>query len=214
MSENPDKTDVQVLIEVLEGRREFYYALAGFYMKPLTQEQIDNMALSDYSAFGADQPLLEAGFNDITRYLRKRNTGTRQMLAIDYTSSFGGAQVYQGKTAVPYASVYLSDEGLLSQKPRAEAFLTYKRNLLRVADQGIPDDHLSFMLEFLAVLSDRAAESLRKGLVLDTQENLQESRDFINQQILTWFHLFADQAMKLIETRFYRGVLRITEGYL
>jgi TorA maturation chaperone TorD len=209
-----EKIDTQILIEVLNGRREFYLALAGFYLKPLTQEQIDKMALTDYSTFGVGEPLLEEGFNDITRYLRKRNTGTRQMLAIDYTSSFGGAQTYEGRTAVPYASVYLSDEGLLSQKPRADVFQIFKRNLLRVVDTSTPDDHLSFMLEFLAVMSERSAQALQKGLVEDARECLMQSRDFIDQHILNWFGELSDIANKLINTRFYRGVLRVTEGYL
>jgi len=214
MSKQQETTDTDILIEVLEARRGFYLALAGFYFKPLTQEQIDTMAKTDYSVFAADEPLLVDGFNDITRYLRKRNTGTRQMLAVDYTSSFGGAQTYEGRTAVPYASVYLSEEGLLSQKPRGEVFMVFKRNLLRVSDPSTPDDHLSFMLEFLSIMSDRAAKALRDGLVADARASLLESRAFINEQILTWFRDFSELANHLLETRFYRGVLKVTEGYL
>ena len=214
MSENLEMTTTDILIEVLEGRREFYLALAGFYFKPLTQEQIDTMAQTDYSDFGAGEPLLEAGFNDITRYLRKRNTGTRQMLAVDFTSSFGGSQTYTGRVAVPYASVYLSEDGLLSQGPRAEAFKLFKRNLLRVTDESTPDDHLSFLLEFLAIMSERAADALREGNTADAQVCLEESKLVINEHIFTWFAEFAEIANLLIEARFYRGVLKITEGYL
>ena len=209
-----EKISIDELVEVLKGRREFYLALAGFYFKPLTQEQIDMMAQTDYSGFGVEEPLLEEGFNDITRYLRKRNTGTRQMLAVDFTSSFGGAQTFKGNTAVPYASVYLSNEGLLSQRPRAEAFKVFKRNLLRVTDQNTPDDHLSFMLEFLSIMSDRAIEGIRGGHVEDARSCLKESYDFINNHILTWFDKFAESALFLIKARFYRGVLKVTKGYL
>jgi len=211
-SKEPDMADI--IIEVLEGRRDFYLALAGFYFKPLTQEQIDSIAQTDYSAFGADEPLLEAGFNDITRYLRKRHSGTRQMLAIDFTSSFGGTQSYKGRVAAPYASVFLSEEGLLSQAPRAKVFKVFKRNCVRVVDENTPDDHLSFMLEFLAVMSERAAEALSKEEFDEVRTCLEESRDFINEHILTWFKDFEELANLLIEARFYRGVLRVTEGYL
>lgn len=214
MPEKPETTSTEVLVEVLEGRREFYLALAGFYFKPLTQDQIDVMAQTDYSAFGTDEPLLEEGFNDITRFLRKRNTGTRQMLAIDFTSSFGGAQTYKGQTATPYASVFLSEEGLLSQKQRSDVFQVFKRNLLRVIDSSTPDDHLSFMLEFLAIMSDRAADALREGHDDDARACLEESRDFIKGHILTWFDSLAEAAGRLIEARFYRGVLKVTKGYL
>jgi len=208
------KFDTDVLVGVLEGRREFYLALAGFYFKPLTQEQIDTMAQADYSAFGAGEPLLEAGFNDITRFLRKRNTGTRQTLAVDFTSSFSGTKTYKGRTAVPYASVYLSETGLLNQKPRNEVYKVFKRNLLRVTDTSTPDDHLSFMLEFLSIMSDRAIEALQNKKIAEAVACLEESRDFIDNHILTWFDDFSALANLLIKERFYRGVLKITEGYL
>jgi len=214
MSENLEKTDIEVLINVLEGRREFYLALAGFYFKPLTQDQIDVMAKTDYSEFGAGEPLLEAGFNDITRYLRKRHTGTRQMLAIDFTSSFGAAQTFKGRVAAPYASVFLSKEGLLSRQPRTDVYQIFKRNLLRVTEAGTPDDHLSFLLEFIAIMSDRIAIALQEDRKADACANLEESRNFINNFILSWFDDFAALANEFIKTRFYRGVLRITEGYL
>ncbi|MCL2883163.1 MAG: molecular chaperone TorD family protein [Coriobacteriia bacterium] len=213
----PTKTKIaqaDILADVLKGRREFYLALAGFYFKPLTQEQIDAMAGTDFTEFAADEPMLADGFNDITRFLRKRNTGTRQTLAVDFTSSFGGTEAYQGRVAVPYASVYLSEEGLLSRAPRAEVFKVFSRNLLRVTDTSTPDDHLSFMLEFLSIMSGRAAEAIQDGQAADARHCLEESRDFINHHILTWFMDFATLANRFFETRFYRGVLKVTEGYL
>ncbi|MCL1799251.1 MAG: molecular chaperone TorD family protein [Eggerthellaceae bacterium] len=214
MSENPEAISTDILVEVLNGRREFYLALAGFYFKPLTQEQIDTMAQTDYSEFGVGEPLIEDGFNDITRFLRKRNTGTRQMLAIDFTSSFGGAATYKGETAMPYASLYLSETGLLSQQPRGEVFRVFKRNLLRVIDENTPDDHLSFMLEFLSIMSERAEKALLEGDAETARGALEESRGFITDQVLTWFDMFSKRAETLLEARFYRGVLKVTKGYL
>jgi len=209
-----EQIDTEVLIEVLAGRREFYLALAGFYFKPLTQEQIDTMSKTDYTEFSTGEPLLEEGFNDIRRFLRKRHTGTRQLLATDYTSSFGGAATYGGKTAIPFASVHLSREGLLNQKPRAAVFKVYTRNLLRITDNSTPDDHLSFLLEFLAIMSDRTAEALKEDRTEDARSYLEESREFINDHILSWIDILAETANLLLTERFYRGVLKITKGYL
>ena len=214
MSKTPENNSRETLIEVLEGRSSFYSFLAGFYFKPLTQEQIDEMAAKDFSGFDEVDPLLASGFNDITRFLRKRNTGTRQMLAIDFTSSFGGTQTYKGRVAVPYASVFLSVEGLLNQEPRNEVFRIFKRNRLRVADEKIPVDHLSFMFEFLATMSERAITHIKEGKDSEACLCLTESRGLITDYILTWFSDFAELANLLIEARFYRGVLRVTEGYL
>ncbi|MDR2109269.1 MAG: molecular chaperone TorD family protein [Coriobacteriales bacterium] len=207
-------SNIKLIQQILKGRREFYLTLAGLYFKPLTQEQIENMAQTDYTAFGAGEPLLEAGFNDITRFLRKRHSGTRQMLATDFTGSFGGTTPLGGKVAVPYASVFLSAEGLLNQRPRSEVLGIYKRAQLRVTDRSTPDDHLSFELEFLSVLSDRTVTAVEKGAYAEALEQLELSRDFIKEQILSWFPAFSQLAAQIVTTRFYRGVLRVTEGYL
>jgi TorA maturation chaperone TorD len=203
------------LIELLEGRRDFYMTLAGFYLKPLTQEQIDIMAQADLNAYAAEEPLLKEGFDDIQRYLRKRNTGTRQLLAVDFTSSFGGAATWKGRYAVPYASAFLSEKRLLYQKPRHDVFNIYKRSALKKrAGVDVPEDHLSFELEFLSILSEQTAAAVKKGYSTEAIRHLTLSKNFINQQILTWFQQLSDLAKRLIETRFYRGVLKITEGYL
>ncbi|MCL1847910.1 MAG: hypothetical protein FWF91_08140, partial [Coriobacteriia bacterium] len=61
MATKAETATIGALTQVLQGRREFYLALAGFYFKPLTQEQIDTMAQTDYSQFGLGEPLLEEG---------------------------------------------------------------------------------------------------------------------------------------------------------
>lgn len=214
MTEKTQQGDFDELISVLENRREFYLVLAGLYFKPLTQEQIDVMAQTDYSQFGVGEPLLEEGFNDITRFLRRRNTGMRQTLATEYTTSFGAAATYGGKTALPYASVHLSEKGLLGQAQTAEVYRVFARNLLKSTNTSIPDDHLSLMLEFLSVMSDRTANAVREDRIEDAKSYLEESRNFINKQILTWFDKFEKMANLLLNERFYRGVLKITKGYL
>jgi TorA maturation chaperone TorD len=208
-------TERESLVDLLKGRMNFYLMLAGFYFKPLTQEQIDTMLLLDFSTFGAGEPLLEEGFDDIRRVLRKRNSGTRQLLAIDFTSSFGGTATWKGKYAVPSASVFLSEKGLTYQNPQHEVFTIYKQSALR-KKKGLdsPEDHLSFELEYLSILSGRAATAIEADELAGAVLYLTQSKRFINEQILTWFDQLADLASQLVETRFYRGVLKITKGFL
>jgi TorA maturation chaperone TorD len=209
------KTSLDELIGVLESRSEFYLTLAGFYMAPLKQEQIDAMAGADLYAFSAGETLLEEGFNDISRYLRKRNTGTRQMLAVDFTSSFGGAEIWKGRSALPVSSLFLGEHGLLYHDSRDDVFATYKKQALKLRKGAdLPEDHLSFELEFLSILSVRSIEALRSGDKRKAVEGLKVSQDFIRGHILVWFRQLSDLANLLISTRFYRGVMKVTEGYL
>lgn len=64
-----EDTDIRILINVLMRRCEFYLSLAGLYLQPLTEEQLDAVVQTDYLIFGADELTSKAGFGDIPRYL-------------------------------------------------------------------------------------------------------------------------------------------------
>lgn len=198
----------------LDARADFYDFIAALYFRPLKQEQIENIAAMDLSAYAEVNEYFADGLNDITRYLRKRNTGTRQALAVDFTAAFAGTSSWKGKYAVPYESVFTSEEGLMYQESFHEVYHIFKKNRVsREEGYDYPDDHLSFMCNFLAILSRRIKEALQEGRVDDALLNLKASREFLDAHMLSWFDPFQALALKLLETRFYRGILKITKGY-
>lgn len=124
-----EKTNARTLDEVrgvLAERSAFYMMLAGLYYRPLTQEQIDRMAEQDFSAYETGEKLLDEGFDDIRRVLRKRHTGTRSILATEWTGTFGGAEAYKGRYCVPEASLFLDGTGLTYGPARNEASRVYR----------------------------------------------------------------------------------------
>jgi TorA maturation chaperone TorD len=211
----PDK---EIIIDVLAERNKSYRMLSRLYLKPLSEQEIDELAAVDFVAAAKaleDSELLAKGFNDMGRALTKRHTGTRQQLATDFTMCFDGVEALDGQVAVPYASVFLSEKALLNQEPRNEVYRLFRSESVSLRrGVNLPEDHLSVELEFLAVLSARASEALEAGDVDELDRDLELSRSFINEYILTWFPLFRDRALSILKTRFYRGVLEATEGYL
>lgn len=206
--------ELDAVIAALEGRAAFYRTVASLYFKPLTQEQIDAMADADLSAYAGVNELFAEGVNDIERTLRKRNSGTRQDLAVDFTAAFAGTSSWQGRYAVPCKSVFTSEEGLMYQEGYREVFEAYKSHCVKRRDGlDFPDDHLSFMCEFLAILSDRASEHLKSGEAGLALKDLSFSEEFLKEDLLSWFDDFTDLARKILKTRFYRGVLKITKGF-
>lgn len=209
-----DKTTIEALCNVLEGRADFYLTLAGYYYKPLTQQQIDALAETDFEAL-MDGSLMGEGFDDMRRVLRKRHTGTRRILATEWTSTFGGAEAYKGRYCVPNASVFLDKSGSTYGWPRNAASRIYREQHLRLADNaGMPESHLTFELEFLAVLSREIIVCMRAGELDEALAKVQESRRFIDESILSWFPEMQSLALLMLKTRFYRGVMKLTEGYL
>ena len=192
----PDADITEEMIAACRGRAAFYDMLAAIYFRPLSAEQIENIAETDWSEYADVNELFADGLNDMGRYLRKRNSGTRQELAVDFTSAFAGTSSWKGRYAVPYESVHTSDEGLMFQDAYHEVFQLYKANHVAKAEGwDFPHDHLSFMCEFLVVVSDRIAGA------------------FLADHILSWFDRFQELALLLLETRFYRGVLKVSKGF-
>lgn len=213
-----EQADVSLLTPeiaaALESRAAFYETLAALYFLPLKQEQVDSMAATDFSVYADLNEDFASGVNDITRYLRKRNTGTRAEMAVDFTSTFAGTKQWQGKSAVPYKSVFTNADGLLYQEGYLDVFRAFKAECVRKRE-GLdwPDDHLSFMCEFMALLSRRTAKALTEGNAEEALRELNVSRNFLDANILSWFDLLAERALLLLKTRFYKGVLKITKGF-
>ena len=202
------------MIAALKGRAAFYDLLASIYYRPLTSEQIDRIASLDWTAYADMTARFAEGVGDVRRYLRRRHSGTRQELAVDFTSAFAGTQSYKGRYAVPYESVHTSEEGIMFQDAYHEVYRVFKENHVAKAEgYDFPHDHLSFMCEFLAVLSGRIADALAAGDDAEALGQTEVSRAFLADHILSWFDTFQGVALYLIQTRFYRGILKISKGF-
>ena len=209
--------DTETIEETLEARAQFYRMLSGLYFNTITQDEIESMAQSDFQSLRADKEssLLAEGYDDIFRYLRKRNTGTRQELAEDFTSTFLGTTVYEGKQAMPYESLFRDTSGLLMQGPRNEVFHTFREAGISLKNElDLPEDHLSFEFEFMAILCDRALAAFLSGDNEEYRAAMKMQIKFFDLHIASWFDDFFNFAMTVVKTRFYRGVLKITKGFL
>ena len=195
----------------------FLRMLAGLYFKPLTQEQIDALDADAFHtlALTSEDALSAEGYNDIWRFLRRRDTGTRQVLNVDFTGAFYGASTYEGLCAEPYESLYTNAEGVLIGPARDAAFHIYKDHGMKVQEGlDLPDDHLTFELEFLAALCDRATQALQAADAGAAKEEISLARDFSRDHVCNWFNRFFNLSNKLLTTRFYRGVNKIAKAFL
>ena len=177
-------------VSLLGSRADFYRQIAQWYFAPLSEEQIEALAAQDLRALAEDdQSSYAEGYNDLYRALRLRHTGTRQALAADFTGAFYGVTTAEGKTAQPFESLYRYDGGSLMGQPRGEVYRALKQVRLKVREGlDLPEDHLSFIAALEAELCDRAATYLRDGDV-------------------------RDRASAMVTTRFYRGVLKVTDAF-
>ena len=214
MTPTQERAQTEDLVAALEGRAAFYDVLAALYYRPLTQEQIEHIAAGDLAAFADGHELMAEGLHDIERALAKRNSGTRQDLAVDFTAAFAGTSSWKGRYATPYESVFTSEEGLLLQDSFHEVYHLFRQNSVRTGEgYDFPDDHLSFICEFEAILSQRAIEALEAGDVAAAREQAALAKAVLLDHILSWFDDFEELALRILKTRFYRGVLKASKGF-
>ena len=203
-------------LQLLASRASFYRMIAQWFYAPLTDEQIEVMASLDLqeAACEEDSPFAE-GFNDLYRSLRHRHSGTRSQLAADFTGVFYGVTTKNGLTAQPFESLYRYDGGSLMGEARGEVYHAFKQAQLRVRPGiDLPEDHLSFMAEYMAVLCEKAAECLKSGDEAGAIQVLEQQRAFYGAHLASWFGAFRDRSQGMIQTRFYRGVLKVTDAFL
>lgn len=207
----------QVVDEVagsMSERAEFYRLLASLYFKEVSEEFIARLKglpaeLSDEAG------LLGEGFKELRDYFARRGPDPRTDLAADYARIFLAAGMFEGDAGCPYESIYTSEEKLVMQEARDEVRAVYLAHSVNVNEElRLPEDHLSFELEFLAILSDRAAELAKARDMQGLVENLKTQVGFIDAHLLNWLEKLEERVIELARHRFYPAIMHITEGYL
>ena len=115
---------------------------------------------------------------------------------------------------MPCESVFTSEEGLMYQGSYHEVHRVFKEHQVsRSTGFDFPDDHLSFLCTFMAMLSQRANDALKAGEYGEALKQVRTSRAFLEAHILSWLDPFEELALRLLCTRFYRGVLKASRGF-
>lgn len=206
---------IEEIISVNEARQALYRTLASLYFRELTQEQIDAIANQGLIASGEADGELAEGLDDIARFLRRCNTGTRETLAADFAACLLGAGAQGDDVPLPYESIFTSQNGLLMQEASDEVFTAFKHDAVRVKEGlDVPSDHLSFILEYMAVLCERMSAALAAGEVDAARTAFDTQRSFYTAHLASWVFRFLDHFQAGASTRFYRGVAKITRSFL
>ena len=203
------------LLDFFAESAETYRFLSQVFFKELNLEAIEELAVADYPS-DTGNAHLDEGYRLVRRYFSFSATDRRTQLACEYARVFLAAGVFtkERQTAVPYESVFTSEEGLLFQDSYHEVYRLYRQNSVRKSPgYDFPDDHLSYLCEFQALLARRAVRSLEANDAECALEQVRLSQHVLHDHILSWFDDFEELALHLVKTRFYRGVLKMSKGF-
>ncbi len=111
------------------------------------------------------------------------------------------------RMAVPWASVYLTEEALMFGEETLAVREAYARHGLAVPNLNQePDDHIALELEFLATLLVRAIEADEAGDTAGAAALVADHDGFVRDHLLPFAPDFFARVEQAAATTFYRGV--------
>lgn len=206
---------IEQIVAVNMGRAGYYRMLGSLFFTELTQAQVDHLAAMDMNELDGGDETIAEGYADISRYLAKRASNAREELAVDYAHVFLAAGNYETYAATPYESVFTSEVGLLMQEARDEVYKMYCDEHVQPDESlHVPEDHITFEFQFMATLIERMNEALQSGDLEEALYYAQTCRKFHQEHQINWVDDLCDAVMDCAKTRFYRGVSKVTRGYV
>ncbi len=200
--------------EVLRGRMATYQFLSRLFRVEVDQELLDTLMTMKFPANTGNE-LVDEGYRLMCSYLGKADAAVLTDLAVDYVRAFIGSGNNGFSAAYPYESVYTSPKRLMMQDARDEVLVLYHAaGLDKQESWKEGEDHIALELEFEQILIERALTALEQGEDETCLNLLLQQRNFLEDHLLAWYPMMAHDLQKFPNTDFYRGLGKLTSGYL
>lgn len=201
-------TDNQINVEeltVAQSREMTYKFLASVLFKELT---------ADFLAAAAENPPVTEGvLGEYFASLKDKDIAAeRTENAVKYAKLLLNASA---NPVIPYESPYTCNERILKQGAWMDVKKTFAINGFKLADGvGLPEDHISFELEFMAHMCRREQELLEACDVAGLGANRAEQRVFLTDHLLVWAGSFCDDLAWKSQGGFYAGVAETLNSFM
>lgn len=220
------------IITLIKQRADMYRFLARIFVLEIDADFLRKMKQMEFPEKCDDQDITD-GYALMRSYLNgiydqendeKCEAGDNMQeiacavtdLEVEYARIFLAAGVANGGAAFPYESVYTSKTHLVNQKSNEDVTMLYAAKGLKAREDmyRIPDDHAGLEFEYMARLCDDALAAAEAGDESGLDKSMEEQRQFYNEHIKRWIPLFGEDIRKYARTDFYRGIGRITRGFV
>ncbi|CAM3603326.1 molecular chaperone TorD [Vibrio aquimaris] len=197
-----------------EKRAEIYWWLSSLFAKELSAEILEEyhspQIRSFLTALGQNEqlrPCTDKLINALNRMLDRNNAQLE--LAADFCNLFLKSDK---DSALPYASIYIGDSGLLNDVPATEMEnLMYQYQIEVNKNLNEPADHIAVELDFLGHLII-CSNKLMQPEAMET--SMQKQAQFIETHLLSWIPSFVNKCLKLDNFGFYASVTEVTLAFI
>lgn len=207
-------SDFNDLVQELRGCQGVYDLLARLFRSEVDGELLGVLRAIELPDAEEDGPVRQ-GAALMRGYLATAWENTLLELARDYVRAFIGHGLDGHAAAYPYESVYTSPKRLLMQAARDEVRADYLAwGVARTKDWHEGEDHAALELEFCGLLAGKAADALQVGDVPQAARCLHALEEFLVKHPCRWFDEFASDVERFAQTDFYRGLAKLTSGFV
>lgn len=191
-----------------------YALLSRLYEKEVDDELLDGLCGMKLRS-DLENEQIDAAYRLMAGYLSTRWERTVEDLRIDYARVFFGNGMSGIDAAYPFESVHTSSERLMMQDARDEVLALFRaEGFVKSEDFKDNEDHMAMLLSYERLLCDKAAEAAERGDAGRASAKLEAQRNFLNDHLLNWVYLLAEQMEKFAQTDFYKALGLWTVGFL
>jgi len=209
-----DAETIESYAKLCDQRAGIYALLGRLYKKEVDQECLDMLCGMRFPVASGNEDMDE-GYYRLATYLNRSKDDMLLDLARDYVHCFIGMGNSGYCAAYPYESVYTNEKRLIMQEACDEVRVIYRSaGLEKSKEWREGEDHVAIELEYMQVLSTRAAEELRAGNVDGALAHMLNQYNFLEDHLLAWVPAFLIDLMKFAKSDFYQGVAYLTKGFL
>ncbi len=223
------------LADVMAGRAGTYALLARLYRTEMDAGLLERLRDTRFPARSGNDDT-DAGYRLIATYLSNVWEDSLVELAKDYVRAFVGHTGEHIAAAYPFESAYTSEKRLLMQEARDEVLALYRAAGLKKRDTWRDgEDHIALELEYMQALAQRCVALLRAdddGAEADSENVdhvdmpnastnmrgvellLRAQHNFLEDHLARWVPAFTRDVETYAMTDFYRGVARLTRGFV
>lgn len=203
------------LTALAEARACLYRFLGSIYIMEIDKRMLGKIKEMKFPETLPESDLQE-GYNLIRDYVVVNGEDFLEDLAADYAKIFLAAGEAQGLAAFPYESVYMGKRHEFMGDAQQEVKALYaargwkpKEDMFRIME-----DHIGLELEFMAILCEELKKAIEDKAKDRMQSVLGEQQSFLKNHLLNWAFSFTSDVCKYTQTDFYRGVAKVTSGFL
>lgn len=210
--------------ELNQYREWMYRFLASVFIHEIDEAMLASMQKMTFPAFPETntpwQQDLDAGFRLMKSYLagfegksEEEVHALLEDLAADYAKVFLAAGDAAGKAAFPYESIYTGFDSAFggSLQMNLSALYASKGLTMREDMFKIMEDHIGLELNFMAELLKEESDAADEATADDLRK---QQCEFFQTHLINWAAQFAADIYKYTERDFYKGVARMTMGFM